>query len=34
MYLDSENWLKATFTDMEMTDCQWLAHDGQKPDAL
>ena len=23
---------KATFTDMAMTGCQWLAHDGQKPD--
>ena len=23
---------KATFTDMEMTECKWLAHDGQKPD--
>ena len=22
----------ATFTDMEMTDCAWKAHDGQKPD--
>ena len=25
---------KATFTDMEMMECQWLAHDGQKPDTL
>ncbi len=24
---------KAVFTDMEMTECRWLAHDGQKPDA-
>ena len=23
---------KATFTNMEMTECKWLAHDGQKPD--
>ena len=23
---------KATFTHMEMTECKWLAHDGQKPD--
>ena len=23
---------KATFTNMELTDCKWLAHDGQKPD--
>lgn len=23
---------KATFTNMEMTDCKWLAHDGQQPD--
>ena len=23
---------KATFTHMEITDCQWLAHDGQAPD--
>jgi len=23
---------KATFTDMEITECRWLAHDGQKPD--
>lgn len=23
---------KATFTDMEITECKWLAHDGQKPD--
>ena len=25
---------KATFTNMEMMECQWLAHDGQKPDAM
>ena len=24
---------KATFTHMALTPCQWLAHDGQKPDA-
>ena len=24
---------KATFTNMEMTECKWLAHDGQQPDA-
>ena len=23
---------KATFTHMQMTDCKWLAHDGQAPD--
>ena len=23
---------KATFTNMEMTECKWLAHDGQQPD--
>ncbi len=23
---------KASFTDMEITDCKWPAHDGQKPD--
>ena len=23
---------KATFTNMKMTECQWLAHDGQAPD--
>ena len=23
---------KAVFTDMQITDCKWLAHDGQKPD--
>ena len=24
---------KATFTDMTLTECKWLAHDGQQPDA-
>ena len=24
---------RATFTDMEITECKWLAHDGQQPDA-
>lgn len=24
---------RATFTDMAMTECRWLAHDGQQPDA-
>ena len=24
---------KATFTNMELTECKWLAHDGQQPDA-
>ena len=24
---------KATFTNMRLTECQWLAHDGQAPDA-
>ena len=23
---------KATFTNMEITECRWLAHDGQQPD--
>ena len=23
---------RATFTNMELTECRWLAHDGQKPD--
>ena len=23
---------KAVFTDMEITECKWLAHDGQQPD--
>ncbi|MFZ2369479.1 MAG: DUF1349 domain-containing protein, partial [Trichococcus flocculiformis] len=23
---------KATFTNMEITDCKWLAHDGQASD--
>lgn len=23
---------KATFTDMQITECKWLAHDGQQPD--
>ena len=25
---------KAVFTHMEITECKWLAHDGQQPDAL
>ena len=24
---------KATFTNMEITECKWLAHDGQQPDS-
>ncbi|MBQ8910935.1 MAG: DUF1349 domain-containing protein, partial [Oscillospiraceae bacterium] len=24
---------KATFTDMDITECKWLAHDGQPPDS-
>ena len=24
---------KATFINMEITECKWLAHDGQQPDA-
>ncbi|MBD5129805.1 MAG: DUF1349 domain-containing protein [Ruminococcaceae bacterium] len=27
-----ESSFKAVFTDMEMTECKWLAHDGQAPD--
>ena len=25
---------KATLTDMEVTECKWLAHDGQQPDEI
>lgn len=25
---------KATFTDMQLTDCKWLAHNGQQPDDI
>ena len=25
---------KATFTNFEVTDCKWLAHDGQAPDEI
>ncbi len=25
---------KATFTDLSLTECRWLAHDGQKPDEV
>ena len=25
---------KATFTNMEITECMWKAHDGQKPDEM
>lgn len=24
---------KAIFTNMEITECKWLAHDGQQPDS-
>jgi regulation of enolase protein 1 (concanavalin A-like superfamily) len=24
---------KAVFTNMEITECKWLAHNGQKPDS-
>lgn len=27
-----ESSFKATFTNMEITECKWLAHNGQKPD--
>ena len=27
-----ESSFTATFTDMEITECKWLAHDGQQPD--
>lgn len=27
-----ESSFKAVFTDMQMTECRWMAHDGQKPD--
>jgi len=29
-----ESSFKAIFTDMELTECKWPAHDGQQPDAL
>ena len=28
-----ESSFKAVFTDMEISECKWLAHDGQQPDA-
>ena len=28
-----ESSFRATFTDMELTACKWLSHDGQQPDA-
>ena len=28
-----ESSFKATFTNMQMTECKWRAHDGQQPDA-
>ena len=28
-----ESSFKSTFTNMQMTECKWLAHDGQQPDA-
>ena len=30
--LPEESSFKATFTNFEVTDCKWLAHDGQAPD--
>ncbi|MDD6212452.1 MAG: DUF1349 domain-containing protein, partial [Clostridiales bacterium] len=27
-----ESSFKAVFCNMNMTECQWLAHDGQQPD--
>ena len=27
-----ESSFKAAFTNMEITECKWLAHDGQAPD--
>lgn len=27
-----ESSFKATFINMEITECKWLAHDGQAPD--
>ena len=29
-----ESSFKATFSHMEMTECKWLAHDGQQPDEM
>lgn len=25
---------KATFTNLELSECKWLAHDGQQPDKI
>ena len=25
---------KAVFSDMQLTECQWKAHDGQQPDEI
>ena len=25
---------RVVFTNMELTDCKWLAHDGQQPDEI
>lgn len=29
-----ESSFRAVFTDMELTECKWMAHDGQKPDEI
>ena len=29
---ENEEFQHATFTNMEITECKWLAHDGQAPD--
>ena len=28
------DFVQAVFTDMKLTECQWEAHDGQKPDEM
>ena len=28
------DFVQAVFTDMKLTECQWKAHDGQKPDEM
>lgn len=33
MKINTENSsFRASFSDMEITECRWLAHDGQQPD--
>ena len=30
--MEEDSSFKAVFTNMELTECKWLAHDGQQPD--